>query len=313
MPGARKRPKPDCWAARLAVSIGAFASVFFLSCCPTSPPPWKRIPPWNRSATPATERPAEITLEKWVGRGMMLQTKIRLQNGTEFPCALDTGSPTSTLPTAAEPMLGQRLGSGGLLMLGGPERQPTGLYAAPKIYLGNTLLETGGVVETWNNNEAILGMDCLCHYCIQLDFAAGKIRFLDPEHLDTSDLGKPFPLLASPYAVIEHAGLFQRRNAKLLIDTGCSIDGCLEPRLFKTAVRDEKTDIMPVDGVFKDKTLDLAELPKCVWDGEAYTDLIIGKGPPNIIGMRFLARHLVTFNFPKGVMYLKRVTGAPLQ
>jgi hypothetical protein len=29
--------------------------------------------------------------------------------------------------------------------------------------------------------------------------------------------------------------------------------------------------------------------------------------------MRFLARHLVTFNFPKGVMYLKRVTSAPLK
>jgi len=29
----------------------------------------------------------------------------------------------------------------------------------------------------------ILGVDCLRHYCIQLDFAARKMRFLDPETL----------------------------------------------------------------------------------------------------------------------------------
>src|SRR5215469_2754137 len=186
MSGARKRQGPECSALRLAVSVSAFAAVFFLSCCSTPPPPW------NRNATPAAERPADITLEKWVGRGMMLQTKIRLEDGTEFSCALDTGSPTSTLPAAAEPKLGKRLGSGGLLMLDNPGRERTHLYAAPKIYLGNTLLETGNVIETWNSPEAILGMDCLRHYCIQLDLVAEKIRFLDSEHLDTSGLGEAF-------------------------------------------------------------------------------------------------------------------------
>lgn len=291
---------------RFAVSVGSLASVLFLSCSST-------LPSWNQNASPAAERPAEVTLEKWVGRGMMLQTTIHLQNGAEFPCALDTGSPTSALPAAAEPMLGERLGSANFLTLGKPPLERTHLYPAPKIYLGNTLLETGDVIETWNSPEAILGMDCLSHYCIQLDFVAGKMRFLDPENLDVAELGKAFPLAGSPYAMIKHAGLFQLCNGELLIDTGCFADGYLDPLLFRAAVLGQNAGLVPMKGRFEAKIPDFAEVPKCVWDGKTYADLKIGRGPQNLIGMRFLARHLVTFDFPKGVMYLKRVTGAPLK
>lgn len=296
---------PERRAVRFAVSVGAFAVFILLSCSSTSPP-------WNNCAIAAAERPRDIALEKWVGRGMMLQTKIRLENGMEFSCALDTGSPTSALPAAAEPVLGERLGSGSFLTVGKPPRQRTHFYAAPGIYLGGTLLETGNVIETWNRDEAILGMDCLSHYCIQLDFAAGKIRFLDPDRLDVAGLGKAFPLVPSPYAMIKHAGLFELCDGKLLIDTGCFADGYLDPLLFRAAVLGQKA-ATPTKGRFDVKTPELAELPKCVWDGKTYADVIIGKGPQNLIGMRFLARHLVTLNFPKGVMYLKQVTSAPLR
>jgi hypothetical protein len=30
--------------------------------------------------------------------------------------------------------------------------------------------------------------------------------------------------------------------------------------------------------------------------------------PPRLIGLQFLGRHLVTFNFPKRMMYLKRTS-----
>jgi hypothetical protein len=36
----------------------------------------------------------------------------------------------------------------------------------------------------------ILGMDCLSDYCLQLDFAQRKLRFLDPNRLDASSLGE---------------------------------------------------------------------------------------------------------------------------
>ena len=37
-------------------------------------------------------------------------------------------------------------------------------------------------------------MDVLKNYCIQLDFAANKIRFLDDKRADKEQWGKPFPL-----------------------------------------------------------------------------------------------------------------------
>lgn len=294
----------DRSAVRLAVSVGAIASVLFLSCSST-------MPPWNTNAVPAAERPADVPLEKWVGRGMMLQINIRLEDGSEFPCALDTGSPTSLLPASAERTLGPLLGSGRLSTLENPEA--THVYGAPKIYLGNTRLATGSTIGTWNSPEAILGMDCLSHYCIQLDFAARRMRFLDPEHVDVAGLGKAFPLVNSPYVMIKHAGLFQLSNDNLLVDTGCFADGYLDPLIFRVALRGQFAGPLPMKGRFDVKTPDFAEVPKCVWDGATYTDLRIGKGPQNLIGMRFLARHLVTFNFPKGVMYLKRITSAPLR
>src|SRR6267142_2319586 len=42
--------------------------------------------------------------------------------------------------------------------------------------------------------KGILGMDLLRHYCVQLDFEAGMIRFLNSNELDVATLGKAFPL-----------------------------------------------------------------------------------------------------------------------
>ena len=42
----------------------------------------------------------------------------------------------------------------------------------------------------------LVGIDVLEHYCIQLDFAAGKMRFLDDKKADKQKWGKPFPIVA---------------------------------------------------------------------------------------------------------------------
>jgi hypothetical protein len=59
-----------------------------------------------------------------------------------------------------------------------------GVYKAPKLYLGNTLLLTNPKIYTFNWQQfepglkGVLGMDCLRHYCVQFDFAHDKILFL---------------------------------------------------------------------------------------------------------------------------------------
>ncbi len=66
------------------------------------------------------------------------------------------------------------------------------------------------------------------------------------------------------------------------------------------------------------KAPECALIQKCDWNGESYTALVVqkerkpfvGEGQ-ELIGLRFLARHLVTFNFPKGMLYLKRTDWSP--
>jgi len=199
--------------------------------------------------------------------------------------------------------------------LDNPKDEPIRLYAAPTVYLGSTRLEMGKIVDTGGGSNFILGMDCLRHYCVQLDFGAGKMRFLDPKHLNTGEFGKAYPLVHTRYTMIRHTGLFGEKDSNLLIDTGYPFDGCLVPELFQEAAQNQHGKAIPmsVDGVIKGNAPNIAEFQRCTWDGATYSDVIVGRGRLNLIGMRFLGRHLVTFNFPKNVMYLKRTTADPLK
>jgi hypothetical protein len=237
------------------------------------------------------------------GHGGRIIMTLRLEDGEELPFLVDTGSPLTLFDKSFEPKLGKRLGTMIINSLNGDKQQGQqgGRYAAPKLYLGNTLLVTGrrivthdfgGSSRTNSSVMGILGIDCLRHYCIQLDFQAGKIRFLDSHHINTAELGKAFPLaLQGGYPLIHHSSL-TGNYSNVLIDVGCNIDGLVN----KGAIKG------------------LAELlPECIWDGETYTNLIIAATDhANVLGLNFLARHLVTLDFPKQTIYLKQTGIGPL-
>ncbi len=256
--------------------------------------------------SPVCAVPNSVAMSRGAGEGMMLFVKVRLEDGQEFPFALDTGSPSTSVPISLEPKLGKRLGSRRFHTLDS-RHELEHLYVAPKLYLGNTRLMTGSRVGAWES-FGVLGMDCLRHYCVQLDFQSRKVRFLEPNEVKTGELGKPFVLTISGYATIKHAALFQSRDTELLIDTGCPFDGYLEPRLFRQAVREHGARSLPFfkEGRVQGTAPGMALFAECVWEHEKYTNLILGKGL-NLLGLRFLGRHLVTLDFPAGVMYLKRI------
>ena len=173
----------------------------------------------------------------------------------------------------------------------------------------------------------VLGMDCLQHYCIQLDFKAGKMRFLDPAHLKPARLGKAFPLTFSsqgnsytewirPY--IRHASLVGGQDADVLIDTGADHDGAWS-RDFSDS-RSANRECASTRDVIQGPEPNNIRLPQCIWNGITYTDLLVGNGADSTegesgessLGLRFLARHLVTFDFPRRTMYLKQISRGPL-
>jgi hypothetical protein len=280
--------------------------------------------------------PGDVTISEDAGRGDLLLVPVRLEDGRELPFVVDTGSPVTLLAKSLEPGLGPCPDTHTFWNFG--DRYDANGCAAPRLCLGSTPLVTDSNVLTSDCVEklssemgrpvmGILGMDCLQHYCIQLDFKARKMRFLDPDRIRPAKLGKAFALAFSnrgnseaqwirPY--INHSPLVGSQEADLLIDTGYNRDGALAPELFRQVI-EERTLRVETDANDTCEP-EAACLPECVWSGNHYTDLTIASGrhaternsSGDLLGLRFLARHLVTFDFPRRTMYLRQRSVGPL-
>ena len=250
----------------------------------------------SRAAT-SPKLPAELPINQGAGRGGLLIVPVRLEDGAELPFILDTGSSFTLLDTSLEPKLGKRTGTVSVQSWGVTSKLP--VFAAPRLYLGGAPLVTGDNVvgddckkmpsDSDHPIMGMLGIDCLKHYCIQLDFAAGKMRFLEPEHVNAVQLGKPFPIRwteGRPF--VHHDGLVAGMGTNSLIDTGFDTDGVIK-------------ELGPGTSYFEER----------VWGGQTYTNLLLGNGG-YVLGLRFLARHLVTLDFLNGTMYLRQQSVGPL-
>ena len=263
--------------------------------------------------------PADVTFNKDAGRGCLIIVTLQLDGGEKLPFVLDTASPWTLFDTSLEPKLGKRLSTTTMWNFG--VKQESGVYAAPKLYLGSTrLMMTRTNIPTIDLKQAssrganpfvgVLGMDCLEHYCIQLDFASCKMRFLDAEHANKKGWGKPFSLTDigdGCFCVSET--LVGLKGVGSLIDTGCDHYGWLTPQLFEYwtdhAMLPEGGQVRSPNGVLGGNTYSNVDLhgldAKVLLSGDSHTRL-------NGIGLRFLARHLVTLDFPNRTIYLKRTS-----
>ena len=268
----------------------------------------------------ATERsrqrslPADVPINQDAGRGNWLMVTVQLGTGQKLPVIVDTGAGATVLNKSLAPKLGKRLGTIGNNYWG--KVMTNDVYAAPKLYLGGApLLMTGDAVLCADVKDllagshqyimGILGMDVLEHYCIQLDFAAGKMRFLNDQHADKSTWGKAFPIVplndqdARP-AVAEN--LLGLQGPHSLIDSGLLGDGWLMPKYFQSWTN---AAVLPTNGEL--------HWPDGMLGGKKYP--LFSLGVKNVesdgIGIDFLARHLVTLDFPNHTLYLNRQSIGP--
>lgn len=253
------------------------------------------------------------------GRGGNLFLTLRLADGQELAFMVDTGSPVTVLDKSLAPRLGERVAPGEAFFPLHERREPAGIYRAPAIYLGNTRLLTGRWVITENLAalaggplDGILGMDCLQFYSVQLDFSQNMLRFLDLNAPQLPDLGQRFPMIFSesgPLEVSVPGDFFGAAYGTSQIDTGDPWDGAATSNLLHQAVHVHTADwSKPVDPTRPHK----AHFPQVTFAGETYGDVVLHAHGRNIIGLRFLARHLVTLDFPRRTMYLKRTSVGPL-
>ena len=239
------------------------------------------------------------------GRGDLIYIVVRLGTGEEGLFLLDTGASVTFLDSSLAPKLGKPLKSVTYRFYDGRGRAD--VYAAPALYLGDARLVSGPQVLVHHEDPipgqrvlGTLGMDCLIHYCVQLDFAARRVRFLHPEHLETADLGQAFPVRRR---VMVDQNLLGTKGARTMIDTGDLFDGALKTREFQKALPRKSP-----------RGEDLARFRAGAFGGVTYSNLVMHEcAGPDTLGLRFLARHLVTLNFPKRILYLRPQTaGSPV-
>ena len=275
--------------------------------------------------------PAEVAINEDAGRWGLLLVTLRLESGKELPFIVDTGTARTLLDKSLEPTLGRPRGR--ITMNSWGVKKESHLYAAPKLYLGGAPLMTSSNIVTIDlrglrsrsgpQPMGLLGLDCLRHYCIQLDFEAGKMRFMDSARLNVEKLGRAFPItIAGGRPYICHPSLAGGTSTNSLADTNTE-DGKDKGRELPVG-RDLPVTYSLIDtgfdadgrvdkGAIKGHDSGRVRLPECVWDGQTYTNLVVGVGEQaNLLGLRFLARHLVTLDFPRQTMYLKQTSAGPL-
>lgn len=239
---------------------------------------------------------------------------LRLEDGAELPFLVDTGSSGTLIEKSWEPKLGKSTGTAIYQSWG--VKGTNKIYAMPKFYLGNTPLMTGGPIVAYDFKKksagaghplmGVLGYDALKHYCLQLDFAAGKIRFLDDERADKQNWGKAFPIVAlnsKDWRPAIARNLLGMQGPHSLIDSGCTFDGWLMPKYFQQWTNQAAP---PADGVVRSS--------KGALGGEIYPEVYLHQidVESDGIGLHFLSRHLVTLDFPKRTLYLQRQSVGPL-
>lgn len=291
--------------------------------------------PWSATsaAPPRPALPPETPLVTISGHYGWPVIAAQLGNGTVVHMIVDTGAPCTLFDSSLRGRLRAPVGT---IRIDSARGSQSGeLNPAPGISVQGVPLMVGSNVVTLEMHrllpplqphiDGVLGMDCLCHYCVQLDFRARQLRFLDPSQLDTNELGQAFILgfetedAHRGIPLLRYPGLLGGHGTNTVIDTGDAGDGTAKGRSIRQHAAGSYSGglsrrfkhFLAVEGMVNRGV----QLPGCVWAGNTYTNLVINRRSDRWsewIGIRFLARHVVTLDFPGHTLYLRQFSTGPI-
>jgi hypothetical protein len=286
--------------------LAASAAILFVSCANVPP----RIP-----ADPLRPGlPPETAFDRGLGADRILCLRLKSERGDQWRFLVDSGSPITIFNSSQRQRLGPVLGIEPVQYAWSGAAQLQ-IHTAPRLFLNDTLLLTGPRVwsddlrRVWPGRgvDGILGLDCLRHYCVQLDFSRHTIRFLDPERASGPELGRAFPLYTVGSSVFIQGDLLGTGPMLYQVDTGCTVDAVMRPPLFERAWQRQRPEWMRQFPSGEGKPVLEAGFPQGNFGDETYRKLIIDSANHNFLGLHFLARHVVTLNFPRHTLYLRRL------
>lgn len=155
----------------------------------------------------------------------------------------------------------------------------------------------------------ILGMDFLRRHVVRIDFDAGKFAFLKQAG---NDPGVAVPLTFSPtQAPLISAEVAGWGREEFLVDTGWGMENCgsLRRDLFRSLLDKKGLQVvgrehhLSANGVGQDR---LGRAKGISAGGLNVPDPVFGEAGKNLLGLGYLSRYTVTFDFPRQTMYLKK-------
>jgi len=259
---------------------------------------------------------------------------IRFQ-GREYRFILDTGCTDIIFDISLRDKLGKRI----LWPKKGDAARGKSItveyFGAPQAYLGPLSLKGGRLIGVVNLEQlisaeknrihGIIGMDFLKKHVVQIDFDRKKVSFLKgrkdtdifsflrPQENEHPEWGEQISIRKKLFTDLWYAkGKIQDDTSiNFLIDTGWGGPSSLESKLFDkvcskivSGTKWGNITTTTTGGFSGSRKATVIE--RFSVGPHEYKDIAFLKGHRSILGRPFLSRHLVTFDFPNGRMYLKR-------
>jgi len=270
-----------------------------------------------------SEKPAEqnILAEFAIAKGggpIILPVKFK---DKEYVFLVDTGGSHTVFDTSFKHELGdvQKVERG--LTHGSPIMAE--LFDAPEAFLGPLNVKDCGEVACLDLKmlslvlgrkiSGFIGMNFLKKYVVQIDFDKGLLSFLQPPQKRYSGWGNELPISYSQIGLPQITGnILDGVKVKFVIDTGATgAAGSLDSKIFeeilsKKEIKTSEALSATASGIVRSREARIGNLSVGSFE---YQDLIFGEGNWSYLGLSFLSRHIVTFDFPNSRIYLEKGKG----
>ena len=228
---------------------------------------------------------------------------------------LDTGANASVFDSSLRGELGELLTTKAAATAHGTAMFQ--FFRAPRLsVLGRPALDIGEVAcadlsrcraVTGNQTDGVVGMDLLRHRIVRIDFDAADVAFLESVPADS---GTPVPITLSSSFPMVGVALAGAGELSFLIDTGSSgfKAGMIKTRLMRRLTDSGNARLIGrilSESANGSRSADAASLQSVTIGGLTHRGLVFDEGDHNLLGLGYLSRYVVTFDFPGERMYLK--------
>lgn len=278
--------------------------------------------------------PLEVLAEFEIQDGLnQIILPVKFQ-GEEYQFILDTGSTNTTFDDSFKDKLGKRFLWPKKATASHGKKVEVEFFRAPHAYLGPLNLKDSFLIGVCNLDQliarekrkiqGIIGMKFLKKHIVQIDFDNGKVTFfkgkkdidifffLRSKENKHPEWGEPIPLKTKLFSGLRYirGKLLDDTSADFMIDSGWGSPDSLKSSLFEKAhsnlTSGTKHGSMSTTAV---KSLNFGKLKvieRFSVGSFEYKNNFFQKSNESILGLSFLSRHLVTFDFPNHKMYLKK-------